>query len=160
MPCTRRHVQYCSNVTCAKYQMSQSWHLLRNVHNKNGCSYLNVLVRFGETSQTAAAKNNWRLWIGLFQCIEDGSAPKANAVHVREKQHRLLLPHFVLSYYSYSYSSGSPHSHWILCAPSARRGTPTVWIWVVYQDLHMDVKGKYLGAGGNPISTALELPVY
>ena len=26
----------------------------------------------------------------------------------------------------------------------------------MYEDLHMDVKGEYLGAGGNPISTALE----
>ena len=26
----------------------------------------------------------------------------------------------------------------------------------MYDDLHMDAKGEYLGAGGNPISTALE----
>ena len=39
---------------------------------------LNVLVRFGETSQTAAAKNNWRLWIGFLQRIDDGSEPKAS----------------------------------------------------------------------------------
>ena len=26
----------------------------------------------------------------------------------------------------------------------------------MYKDLHTAVKGKYLGAGGNPISTALE----
>ena len=49
-----------------------------NVPNKNGYSYLNVFVHFGETSQTAA-KNNLRLWIGIFQRIEDGSTPKANS---------------------------------------------------------------------------------
>ena len=31
---------------------------LRNVPNKNGYSYLNVLVHFGDTSQMAAVKNN------------------------------------------------------------------------------------------------------
>ena len=48
------------------YQTSRSWHLFRNVPDKNGYSYLNVLARFGKTSQTAVAKNNWRLWIGFF----------------------------------------------------------------------------------------------
>ena len=43
---------------------------------QNGVSYLNVLARFSETSQTAVAKNNLRPWIGFFGCIEDGSAPK------------------------------------------------------------------------------------
>ena len=28
--------------------------------------------------------------------------------------------------------------------------------YVVYEDLHMDVKGEYRSSGGNPISTALE----
>ena len=49
-----------------------------NVLNKNGYSYLNVLARFGETSQTAAVKNNLGLWIGCFHHIEDGSAPNAS----------------------------------------------------------------------------------
>ena len=40
------------------HQTSRSWRLFRNVPVKNGYSYLNVLVHFGETSQTAAAKNN------------------------------------------------------------------------------------------------------
>ena len=31
-----------------------------------------------------------------------------------------------------------------------------LWTYVVYEDLHTDVKSKYLGAGGNPIRTALE----
>ena len=26
----------------------------------------------------------------------------------------------------------------------------------MYENLHTDMKGEYLGAGGNPISTALE----
>ena len=38
--------------------MLRSRHLFRNAPDKNGYSYLNVLARFGQTSQTAAANNN------------------------------------------------------------------------------------------------------
>ena len=31
-----------------------------------------------------------------------------------------------------------------------------LWTQVVCEDLHTDVKGEYLGAGGNPIHTAFE----
>ena len=41
-------------------------------------TYLNVLVCFGETFQTAVVKKNLRIWIGFFQRIDDGSAPKDN----------------------------------------------------------------------------------
>ena len=46
--------------------------------------------------------------------------PKPTAVHVREKQHRLLLPYFVFSYYFFLVLLPTE----FLCAPSARRGTP------------------------------------
>ena len=42
-------------------------------------SYANdVLAHFSETSQTIAAKNNWRPWIGFFQRTKYGSAPKSS----------------------------------------------------------------------------------
>ena len=46
--------------------------------------------------------------------------PKPTAVHVREKRHRLLLPHFVFSYNFFLVLLPTE----FLRAPSARRGTP------------------------------------
>ena len=57
-------------------QMSRSWHLFRKVPDKNSCSYLNVLLRFNKISQTVAAMNKWRTWIGFFQPVEDELQPK------------------------------------------------------------------------------------
>ena len=75
--------------------------------------------------------------------------PKPTAVHVREKQHRLLLPYFIFSYYIILVLPTE-----VLCATSERCRKPMDLSH--YEDLHMDVKGEYLGTSGNPISTALE----
>ena len=40
------------------YQMSGSRRPIRNVPDENGYFYLNVLVGFGKTSQTAVVNNN------------------------------------------------------------------------------------------------------
>ena len=77
-----------SNSECSKDSMLIlfSSHLLsvatavtsRNVRNKNGFLYANVLACIDETSQTAWKIANIRGWIGAFEDTNDDSIPKAD----------------------------------------------------------------------------------
>ena len=73
--------------------------------------------------------------------------PKPKAVHVTEKWHRLVSSHLFFSYFYIRVLLPTE----FLRIPSARCGTP---MEVPVQGLTYRCEGEYLGAGGNPISTA------
>ena len=62
-------------------------------------------------------------------------------------QHRLLIPHLLLSFFMFFSLN--------FCV-LLKHDTGHLRTQVVYEDLHMDVKGEYRSASGNPISTALK----
>ena len=104
----------CSYSICSS---PSHWHT-RKVSDKNGYFCLNVLVRFDNSRQMAAAKNNPRTsWIGFFQRIKDNSTAKSNLECMKRKCRRLLLPHFLFSY-------RSSHPFEFLRSPSSQHRTP------------------------------------
>ena len=82
-----------------QYQMSQSWRLFRNVPDKNGFPYANVLACFGEIRQTAGKEVSNKVWMSPFQRSEqDKHTQRQRRVHVRAERYSLLLPKFFSSF--------------------------------------------------------------
>ena len=86
------------------YQTSRLWRLVRNVPDKNGFPYANVLALFGETSQTTRKEVNVKVWMSPLQLSEQDEPSSAfwtgqhkqrqSRVHVRTEFYSLLLPEF------------------------------------------------------------------
>ena len=65
-----------------KYQTSRSYRQLRNVPNKNGFPYANVLAHFDEMSRMMVRKANIRVRMSPFQDIEEDNTPKSDQEYV------------------------------------------------------------------------------
>ena len=70
-------IAYTHMHTCM-YQTSRSRRLFRNVPDKNGFPYANVLTRFSEISQTTGKEVNVKVWMSPLQLSEEDNTPKGD----------------------------------------------------------------------------------
>ena len=80
--CNSVHQEHYHMHVLGHQLLSWSWRLFRNVPNKIGFPYANVLVCFSETSQTASKKANIKVWMSTFQGIKDKSKLKTEPVYM------------------------------------------------------------------------------
>ena len=105
------------------YQTSRSWCLFRNVLDKNGFPYANVLACFVEISQTTGKEVNVKVWISPFQRSEEDSALKADTEHIQEVN---------ATAYTYPNSSPSPppppsHEYFVCYCTTQNTFWPSSW---------------------------------